>query len=185
MQTLPNGGANGFNAITCPSTTACFAAGQAFNKGVIATTNGGTNWASQPLPARTDSVNGLDCTSTTTCFAAGIMDNYEGGGLILSYVAPVGTAPAFTTDSPPLTATVGTPYQYTFAASGSPTPTYSLNGAPSWLTIGSSTGAVSGTPPTGTTSFSYSVTAANGVSPDATTPTFTVAVARAITVTTA
>jgi PKD repeat protein len=76
---------------------------------------------------------------------------------------PPPTAPAFTSASPPLSGTVGKAYTYTFAASGVPVPTYALSGAPGWLSITAATGAVSGTPPVGTTSFSYSVTAANGV----------------------
>jgi Putative Ig domain/Domain of unknown function DUF11 len=70
--------------------------------------------------------------------------------------------PAFVTASPPLTATAGSAYGYTFTASGTPAPGYALaGGAPSWLSIDSSTGVLSGTVPSGTTSFSYSVTAAN------------------------
>ena len=43
------------------------------------------------------------------------------------------------TDSPPLTAVVGQPYDYTFTASGTPAPTYALtSGAPSWLSIDAS-----------------------------------------------
>jgi hypothetical protein len=74
----------------------------------------------------------------------------------------VGSSPAFTADSPPLTATRGLGYSYTFQASGSPAPTYSLGGgAPSWLNINSSTGAVWGTVPWWAGSFSYTVTASN------------------------
>ena len=58
----------------------------------------------------------------------------------------------------------GRPYTYTFAASGVPAPTYALDaGAPSWLSLNATTGALTGTPPTGTTSFTYSVEATNGV----------------------
>jgi hypothetical protein len=72
----------------------------------------------------------------------------------------VNQGPAFVTDSPPLTAVAGQPYSYTFTASGTPAPTYALaSGAPSWLSIDATTGEVTGTPPSGTTSFSYSVTA--------------------------
>ena len=93
-------------------------------------------------------------------------------------VSAATTAPLFTTDSPPLTATVGALYSYGFQATGTPTPTYALDaGAPSFLTINATTGAVAGTPPTGTTSFTYSVTASNGKLPNATTGLFTVAVA--------
>ena len=96
-------------------------------------------------------------------------------------VSPANAAPTFTADSPPLTATVGTPYAYTFAATGVPdTITYSLvEGAPAFLSIDSETGAVSGTPPTGTTTFTYSVTASNGITPDATAGPFTVTVSPA------
>jgi uncharacterized repeat protein (TIGR01451 family) len=68
--------------------------------------------------------------------------------------------PAFVTDSPPLTAVAGQPYDYTFTASGTPAPTYALaSGAPSWLSIDAATGEVTGTPPSGTTSFVFAVTA--------------------------
>ena len=98
-------------------------------------------------------------------------------------VSPANTAPTFTADSPPLTATVGTPYDYTFQATGTPdTITYSLaDGAPTFLSIDPESGAVTGTPPVGTTSFTYSVTASNGVSPDASAGPFTVAVSPANT----
>jgi hypothetical protein len=49
-------------------------------------------------------------------------------------------------------------------------------GAPSWLTVNTTTGTVAGTPPAGTTTFSYSVIASNGVTPDATAGPFTVTV---------
>jgi hypothetical protein len=82
------------------------------------------------------------------------------GEVVISY--QVDQAPAFTADSPALTGGVGTAYSYQFAASGVPAPSFSLaSGAPSWLSVASSTGVVSGTPPKGTKSFSYSVTASN------------------------
>jgi len=59
----------------------------------------------------------------------------------------VDQAPAFVADSPPLTAAAGQTYDYTFAASGAPAPTYALaSGAPSWLSVNASTGEVTGTP---------------------------------------
>ncbi len=85
-------------------------------------------------------------------------------------------APAFTAASPPGSATAGGPYAYTFAAIGHPVPTYALVGAPPWLAISPATGAVSGVPPAGTASFAYTVTATNGVSPDAVAGPFAVAV---------
>ncbi len=74
----------------------------------------------------------------------------------------VQSGPVFVLDSPPLTATSGQAYDYTFTASGTPAPTYTLAaGAPSWLTVDPATGELTGTPPSGTTSFSYAVTATN------------------------
>jgi Bacterial Ig domain/Putative Ig domain/Domain of unknown function DUF11 len=74
----------------------------------------------------------------------------------------VDAAPAFVLDTPPATATVGQIYSYSFAASGTPAPFYSLApDAPSWLSIDASTGTVSGKPPKGTRAFAFEVTATN------------------------
>ncbi len=85
-------------------------------------------------------------------------------------------APVFTAGTPALTATANSTYSYTFVASGNPSPTYSLaTGAPTFLSINATTGVLSGVPPTGTASFTYSVVAANSVS-SATAGPFTVTV---------
>jgi len=106
--------------------------------------------------------------STVSFLAAGscVIDANQAGNANYT-VAPtvtqtitVNQGPAFVTDSPPLTAAAGQLYDYTFTASGTPAPTYALaSGAPSWLSIDASTGEVTGTPPSGTTSFSFAVTA--------------------------
>lgn len=82
-----------------------------------------------------------------------------------------GSAPA-TTDSPaitsgtPPTATVGTPYDFTVTATGTPAPTFTItSGAlPTGLTLDAVTGAITGTP-TVTGSSAFTVTASNGLSP--------------------
>ncbi len=75
-------------------------------------------------------------------------------------VSPAAQAPSFIADSPPLETAPGQPYGYTFAATGTPAPTYALApGAPAWLTISPATGQLTGTPPAGTTTFTYTVTA--------------------------
>jgi hypothetical protein len=51
-------------------------------------------------------------------------------------------------------------------------------GAPSWLSVNASTGEVTGTPPSGTTSFSYAVTATNAAG-TATAGPFTITVTKA------
>ena len=70
---------------------------------------------------------------------------------------PGGSAPVWSADSPP-TSVDSQSYSYQFQASGSPS--YQLEGAPSWLSIDGS-GMVSGYLPDGTDSFSYSVYAWN------------------------
>jgi hypothetical protein len=89
--------------------------------------------------------------------------------------------PAFTSDSPATTGTAGTPYMYTFAASGSPAPTFSVNSGslPGGLTLNSATGTVSGTPTTAG-SFTFTVQAANGVAPAAVSPSMTITVTKLI-----
>ncbi|HEX7105154.1 MAG TPA: putative Ig domain-containing protein, partial [Acidothermaceae bacterium] len=73
------------------------------------------------------------------------------------YIAPTGSA----------TATVGEPFSYTAHAASYPNaPTYSLGGAPTWLTIDHSTGEVTGTPPSGSQGTDhFYVFASNGVDP--------------------
>lgn len=71
-------------------------------------------------------------------------------------------APVFVRQTPPITAVAGHAYRYAFKASGSPPPTYALaTGSWAWLHINTSTGEVSGTVPSGITSFRYTVTASN------------------------
>jgi uncharacterized repeat protein (TIGR01451 family) len=122
----------------------------------------------------------LDYTAAGTC----VVDaNQEGNA---SYAAaPTVTAsimveqvPVFSSTTPPTSVPEGQAYTYTFAASGTPAPAYSFApGAPTWLAIDGSTGAVSGMPPTGTSSFSYAVEAGNSAG-TATVGPFTVTVAQ-------
>ena len=87
------------------------------------------------------------------------------------------SAPAFTADSPPTTASVGAPYSYTFQASGNPVPTLAVaSGAlPPGLNLAAGTGVLSGTPTT-TGSFTFTVSATNGVGSPAVTPPITITV---------
>jgi len=72
-----------------------------------------------------------------------------------------GTAPVITSDPPPATAAVGTAYNFTFQASGFPTPTFAVTsgGLPPGLTL-SPIGVISGTP-TSPGSFTAIITATN------------------------
>jgi hypothetical protein len=90
-------------------------------------------------------------------------------------------APAFSADAPPGTATVGSPYAgYTFAASGNPAPGFAVaSGAlPDGLGLDATSGALSGTP-TKAGTFTFTVSAANGVSPDSASGPLTITVSPA------
>jgi Putative Ig domain/Galactose oxidase, central domain len=64
---------------------------------------------------------------------------------------------------------VGQAGSFTVTATGTPAPTFSLSGAPSWLELNSTTGVLSGTPPTGTAGLiKFTVVASNGVGSAAT-----------------
>ena len=99
-----------------------------------------------------------------------------------SFTLTVDQPPVFMAASPPLTVVAGHSYSYDFAASGFRTSSYNLaSGAPSWLSIDPTTGAVSVTVATDISSFTYSVTASNGVGSPATVGPFTVTVVPVVT----
>jgi trimeric autotransporter adhesin len=99
-------------------------------------------------------------------------------------VAPVvpSTAPTFTPETPPTTGTVGTAYSsYTFTASGT-TPiafTKATGDLPPGLTL--STGGVLSGIPTTAGSYTFTVQAANGTTPNATTSSITIVISAAPT----
>ena len=81
-----------------------------------------------------------------------------------------GQAPQITNGPPPSPVVIGSPYNFTFVASGNPTPTFTISGTlPQGLGL-SSAGVLSGTATSGGTgSFpGIMVTASNGVPPNAT-----------------
>lgn len=93
-------------------------------------------------------------------------------------VAEKPAVPVFTRAAPSLVALAGAAYSASFAASGQAH--YALTGAPAWLSVDAG-GAVVGTPPAGTGSFSYGVKAFNSLGTANTGPyTVTVAAAAAV-----
>jgi YVTN family beta-propeller protein len=89
------------------------------------------------------------------------------------------TPPVFTAKTPPTKATMRAAYSYTFTATGDPAPTFyvSSGALPAGLSLDSSTGVLSGTP-TKAGKATFTVTATNGVSPDASTGPITITVTK-------
>jgi sugar lactone lactonase YvrE len=87
---------------------------------------------------------------------------------------PLAVAPVFTADSPATSVTAGTPFSYTFTASGAPAPTFAVaSGAlPGGLSLNGATGVLSGTP---TSSGTFTVSATNTAT-SVSTPTITISV---------
>ena len=91
--------------------------------------------------------------------------------------------PVLTSDTPPTGAATGVAYPaYTFNASGTPPPTYTVtSGAlPPGLSLNPTSGVLAGTPTT-VGSFTFTISATNGVgSPGATSPSITIVVTAAV-----
>ena len=88
---------------------------------------------------------------------------------LLQGAFPQPVAPAITSAGTS-SATIGTAYAFTVATTGAPTPTLTESGGfPSGLVFNAGTGVLSGTPVSGDAgTYTLDLTAANGVSPDAT-----------------
>lgn len=122
-------------------------------------------------------LSGTPTTNSTATFKVRAKNSVGSVGTpVLSITTSTGDAPVFTADAP--TDTVWeADYSYSFAASGNPAPAFSLASGllPPGLTL-DDTGALTGAA-TAVGSYTFAVTAANGVAPDATTATLTVNVA--------
>jgi photosystem II stability/assembly factor-like uncharacterized protein len=133
------------------------------------TPTGAVNFAAGSIPLCTATlVNGTgSCATTATPVGSNpVVGYYTGDTSHTGSQSEITTitvvqSPAFTIAHPPDTAAIGQPYDYTFAALGYPAATFSLIGAPAWLSIDAITGATSGAPPGDATSFSYTVQASN------------------------
>ncbi len=124
---------------------------------------GWLNLASDTLSG-TPGASDLGTTGTITITAAnGVNPNAtETFQITVNGIAPTITSTA------PTSAAVDNAYSYTITADGVPTPVIDVSGAPSWLTL--SGNVLSGTPGAGDvgTTGIITVTASNGVNPDAT-----------------
>jgi predicted outer membrane repeat protein len=95
-------------------------------------------------------------------------------------ITVVALPPTITSPAAPTTAIVGQAYTHVFAASGGPTPALFATGLPGWLSFNAASGVLLGTPGAGDvgTTGPITLTAANGISPDAT-EVFTIVVSAA------
>jgi hypothetical protein len=137
--------------------------------------SGGPSWLS--VNATTGALTGTVPTGITSFTYKVTATNGVGSATSSPVSVTVDVAPTTVTVSGgPTTIDAGSAYSATASGNGNPAPTYSLvSGAPSWLSVNASTGALTGAVPSGITSFSYSVKATNAAG-SATSPTVTVAV---------
>lgn len=168
--------------IVCPAAIVCEAVGRSSGfPGVVVAITSAAGVAAVVPAAGTEFLTGIACSDAAHCEAVGYGSTSQGGKKAYQGVeVPVATgvtttAPVFTADSPPSTATVGARYSYTFAASGHPAPTFSVSSGslPPGLSLDSHTGILSGTPTTPGSS-TFTVSASNGTNPDALSPAITI-----------
>jgi hypothetical protein len=100
--------------------------------------------------------------------------------LVVPAARAAGTPPTLTQDTPPTAWALRNPFSYTFAATGDPAPTFTVASGtlPPGLTLDPASGLLSGTP-TKTGTFSFTVTAENGIDPADTSPALTLQIGRA------
>ncbi len=89
------------NALSCPTTADCWAVGSnsAGAWAVVATTDGGLTWSSDPLPSRTGTLEGVDCPTVSDCWAVGrdsagqgaVVATTDGGRTWRAQAVPRGT----------------------------------------------------------------------------------------------
>lgn len=135
----------------------------------------GTKIGSKSQIASPDGTEKIPVSPTGYVTIQQIADLVSGGVIdaILWDDGGADSAPTFITDDPP-DAVVGASYSYTFQVSGSPFSSFTVTSGtlPAGLSL-STDGVLSGTPTTGGTS-NFQITAANGISPNAQSPTLTI-----------
>lgn len=153
-------------------------------------------WQRMPADGSTGFVNlpndatysGVNTATLTVSNVATTMNNDQFRVIVSNYISPDATSNTVTlstvVSAPVFTSLASTSFRateagtFTVTASGIPSPTFSISGQPSWLSIGASTGVLSGTAPdTSGSPFTFTITANNGVSVN---QTFTLTVTPAV-----
>jgi iron transport multicopper oxidase len=158
---------------------------QGISAGTQVTIPAGQTQASVPVTIDPGSLGGSQKSFTVSISGPGGGVQVVEGAATVTIVPPVGnvtqppppTAPVLTADAPAGDATVGAAYGYTFAASGSPSPSFTVASGqlPPGLALDPS--GVLGGVPTTAGSYTFTVQAANGVGAPAVSPSLTINVA--------
>lgn len=138
-------------------------------------------WQRMPADGSTGFVNlveggvygGTNSATLTVYNVQSTMNNDQFHVIVSNYISPDVTSNAVTLSTvvaaPIITSLASTSFKatelgaFTVTASGNPAPTFSLSGQPSWLSINTSTGTLSGTAPdTSGSPFTFTITANNG-----------------------
>jgi kumamolisin len=147
------GGTIGYGSIFEATTQGAVAIRHSFKDG--STTNDGANPATSLVRASSGGLYG----GTT-----------EGGSASMGTLFQLSvTGPPLITSAAGATFTAGRADSFTVTATGTPAPTFSVTGLPSWASLNATTGVLSGTPPSTTGApFTLNLTATNGIAPSAT-----------------
>ncbi len=154
--------------ITNNPLTAAGTVGSPFNFAITAT-GSPSSYTATPLPAGLSVASGTGIISGTPTSAGTtnvLLGATNGGGTanatVTITVAPAGQAPIITNNPLSAGGTTGTPFSLSITASGSPT-SYSASALPPGLSMGTTTGIISGTPTAaGTTAVLVGATNATG-----------------------
>jgi type II secretory pathway component PulJ len=159
---------NATPAITGPATLPDWTAGQVYPNQTMTRVNGTTpyTWAASGLPTGLAINAGSGVISGTPnaagAFAVSVtLRDKAGASDTRNYNVTINPAPGIATGSLP-TAEINRPYNFTITPTAGGTPPYTwslINPSPAWLSIGASTGTLTGTPPsTGTQNVTVKLT---------------------------
>ena len=175
---IPSGSSSAaLQAVSCVSATDCTAVGYSYPTNAITTlveSWNGSTWSIVPSPnpigSTSSELQAVACSSTSSCAAVGY--SYDGSSYTLAEVGSTPLAPTFTSASSD-TIIQGASVDLEVASTGAPIPALSVSGAlPHGVTFvdnGNGTAVLTGTAAPGTAgTYPITLTASNGVAPDAT-----------------